>query len=88
VVARQEVGAALRAALEERGCALGAAEARALSVLLIDLIAERLIAPDHGAEAVHSLRALQSAGAVVGLGGLETVPAYNMGQSVCIDGED
>lgn len=39
----QEVGAALRAALEERGCALGAAEARAFSVLLIDLIAEGLL---------------------------------------------
>lgn len=39
-----EVGAELRAALEERGCALGAAEARALSVLIIDLIAKGLLA--------------------------------------------
>lgn len=39
-----EVGAELRAALEERGCALGAGEARALSILLIDLISEGLLA--------------------------------------------
>lgn len=38
-----EVGAELRAALEGRGCALQAAEARALSVLLIDLICEGLL---------------------------------------------
>ena len=43
---RHEVGAELRAALQERGCALGAAEARALSILLIDLIADGLLGPD------------------------------------------
>jgi hypothetical protein len=43
---QHEIGAELRAALEERGCALGAAEARALSILLIDLIADGLIAAD------------------------------------------
>ena len=41
--AGHEVGAELRAALEGRGCALRADEARALSVLLIDLIAEDLL---------------------------------------------
>ena len=41
-----EIGAELRAALEERGCALGAREARALSILLIDLIADGLLAPE------------------------------------------
>lgn len=39
-----EVGAELRAALQERGCALQAGEARALSILLIDLISEGLLA--------------------------------------------
>jgi len=39
-----EVGAELRAALKARGCALEAAEARALSVLLIELICEGLLA--------------------------------------------
>ncbi len=43
---RHEVGAELRAALEGRGCALSAREARALSVLLIDLIADGLLTPD------------------------------------------
>jgi hypothetical protein len=61
-----EVGAELRAALEERGCALGAGEARALSCLLIDLISEGLIAVDRE----------------------ETAPAYNMGQSIYIQGGD
>lgn len=42
---KHKVGAELRAALQERGCALGAREARALSVLLIDLIADGLLAP-------------------------------------------
>lgn len=41
-----EVGAELRAALEVRGCALGAREARALSVLLIDLISDGLLGAD------------------------------------------
>lgn len=45
-----EVGAELRAALEGRGCALQAAEARALSVLLIDLICEGLLAVDASEE--------------------------------------
>lgn len=46
-----EIGAKLRAALEERGCALGADEARALSILLIDLIASGLIAADESGTA-------------------------------------
>ena len=43
---QHEIGAELRAALQRRGCALEAAEARALSVLLIDLIADGLLAPE------------------------------------------
>jgi len=39
----QEPGSALRAALKARGCALGADEARALAVSLIDLICEGLV---------------------------------------------
>ena len=38
-----EIGAELRRALEARGCALSAAEARSLSVTLIDLIADGLL---------------------------------------------
>ena len=47
---QHEIGAELRAYLQERGCALQEAEARALSVLLIDLIAEDLIAADSPSE--------------------------------------
>jgi len=43
-------GAALQAALEERGCALGAAEARRVAESLIDLIASGLIVADTSAE--------------------------------------
>lgn len=43
---KHEVGAELRAELQRRGCALEAAEARALAVLLIDLIADGLLAPE------------------------------------------
>ncbi|MRS11493.1 MAG: hypothetical protein EG823_00250 [Actinobacteria bacterium] len=39
-------GAALRAALEERGCALEAHEARALADALIDLICSGVIVAD------------------------------------------
>jgi hypothetical protein len=49
---KHEVGAELRAELQRRGCALGAAEARALAVLLIDLIADGLFAP--GTEGLES----------------------------------
>lgn len=51
-MARQahEIGAELRAALQERGCALRADEARALSCLLIDLIASGLLAADEPSE--------------------------------------
>jgi len=49
-VSKHEIGAELRAALERRGCALSAAEARALSILLIDLIADGLIAADTSVE--------------------------------------
>lgn len=45
-MSRHEVGAELRRALEGRGCALSAREARALSILLIDLIADGLLAPE------------------------------------------
>ena len=38
-----EIGTELRRALEARGCALSAAEARALSITLIDLIAAGLL---------------------------------------------
>ncbi len=53
-MAGQEVGAALRRALEERGCALGADEARVLATTLIALIADGVLACDeptavHGA---------------------------------------
>ncbi|MBS3956364.1 MAG: hypothetical protein KGZ40_02380 [Clostridiales bacterium] len=49
---RHEVGAELRAELQGRGCALSAREARALSILLIDLIADGLLAP--GTEGLES----------------------------------
>jgi len=49
-VSRHEIGAELRVELEGRGCALSAAEARALSVLLIGLIADGLIAADTSVE--------------------------------------
>ena len=65
-----EIGAELRRALEARGCALSAAEARALSVTLIDLIAEGLLVAKTSSEAVRS----------------ETAPTYNMGQSLYIEG--
>ena len=39
----QEPGSALRAVLKARGCALGADEARALAVSLIDLICDGLV---------------------------------------------
>lgn len=61
----REPGAALRAALQERGCALRADEARELAVSLISLICSGVIVSDGG----------------------KTVPAYNMGQSVCIPGD-
>lgn len=51
-----EVGAELRAALEERGCALGASGARALSCLLIDLICDGLIAVDRSEDCPTSNR--------------------------------
>ena len=38
-------GSELRAALKARGCALGADEARALAVSLIDLVCDGLIVP-------------------------------------------
>ena len=41
--AAQGMGSALRAVLKARGCALGADEARALAVSLIDLICSGLI---------------------------------------------
>lgn len=84
-----EIGAELRRALEARGCALSAAEARALSVTLIDLIASGLLVAETEAEAVHGPRALRRAGAVVGYGiQPETAPAYNMGQSLYKEGGD
>ena len=45
----RQVGSELRAALEARGCALGADEARALAVSLIDLICSELIVADPSA---------------------------------------
>ena len=83
-----EIGAELRQALEVRGCALSAAEARTLSVALIDLITSGLLVAESEVEAVHGSRARSSAGAVVGFDGQpETVPAYNMGQSNYADGQ-
>ncbi len=45
-MSKHEVGAELRAELQRRGCALGAAEARDLARVLIDLIADGLLAPE------------------------------------------
>jgi hypothetical protein len=45
-----EIGSGLRRALEARGCALSAAEARALSIALIDLIASGLLVADPSME--------------------------------------
>ena len=45
-----EIGSELRRALEARGCALSAAEARALSISLIELIADGLLVADPSAE--------------------------------------
>lgn len=45
-----EPGSELRAVLSKRGCALGADEARALAVFLIDLICDGLIVPDTSAD--------------------------------------
>ena len=44
-----EIGSGLRQVLEARGCALSAAEARAFSIRLIDLIASDLLVADPGA---------------------------------------
>lgn len=84
-------GAALQAALKARGCALGRDEARALAVLLRDLICDGLIGPE-------PLAAVQQ---VIGqraseIGPQENLwsgatntrtPAYNMGSVYCMDGE-
>ena len=67
-----EIGAELRRALKARGCALSAAEARSLSVTLINLICSGLLVAKTSTEAVRS----------------ETAPAYNMGQSLYIEGGD
>jgi hypothetical protein len=45
-----EIGSELRIALEARGCALSAAEARALSISLIELIADGLLVADPSME--------------------------------------
>jgi len=67
-----EIGSELRRALEARGCALSAAEARNLSATLIDLIASGLLVAKTSSEADTP----------------ETAPAYNMGQSLYIEGGD
>ena len=107
-----EIGSGLRQVLEARGCALSAAEARALSIRLIDLIASGLLVAEapgavhgdgvvaepstdgtprepaglaRGADRPGGGRvAFDGGGAVVSVSGLQTAPAYNMGQSVCI----
>lgn len=85
-----EIGAELRAALKARGCALSAAEARALSVALIGLVASGLLVAETSAEAVHDPRAdRRGAGVLVGLGDKpETAPTSNTGQSLYIQGGD
>jgi hypothetical protein len=45
-----EIGSELRQALEARGCALSAAEARAFSISLIELIADGLLVADPSAK--------------------------------------
>jgi len=45
-----EIGSGLRKALEARGCALSAAEARVLSIALIELIADGLLVADPSVE--------------------------------------
>lgn len=87
---RGTAGAALRAALEGRGCALRADEARALADALLDLIASGMVVT-HEPAAVHqdaeSRPHLQgSAGDL--WSGAPTAPAYNMGQSNCIGDEE
>ena len=78
-----EPGAALRAALEARGCALEAHEGRALAESLIALICAELLVPD---AAVHQdadcpSPAGQLGQAACGQAQAQTAPAYNMGQS-------
>jgi len=84
----REPGATLRAALEERGCALSAHEARALAESLIGLICAGLVVPAEAA--VHSGAGRPSPSgqlgqAPCGQAHSKTAPAHNMGQSVCIE---
>ncbi len=84
-----EIGSKLRQALEARGCVLSAAEARTLSVALIDLATSGLLVAETSTAAVHGSRAPQNAGAVVGSGDQSaTAPTYNMGQSLYMQGGD
>lgn len=84
-----EPGAAIRAALEARGCALEAHEGRALAESLIGLICSgAIVAADEAA--VHSGAGRPSPSgqlgqAPCGQAHSKTAPAYNMGQSICIE---
>ena len=81
----REPGAALRVALEVRGCALEAHEARALADALIGLIASGVLVSEANA-AVHSGAGRPSPSGQLGQASCgqalaETAPAHNMGQS-------
>jgi len=81
-----EPSAAIRAALETRGCALEAHEGRALAESLIALICAELLVPDAAVhqDADRPSPAGQLGQAACGQTLAETAPAYNMGQSICI----
>lgn len=84
---KSEPGAAIRAALEARGCALEAHEGRALADSLISLICAGLVVPAEAA--VHRDAGRPSpedelGQASCGQAQPTTAPAYNMGQSICI----
>lgn len=87
----KQPGAALRSVLAARGCELRADEARALADSLISLICTGVIVPEVP-EAVHQAAGRPSPSGLLGQAACgqadeETAPAYNMGQSICIDGD-
>jgi hypothetical protein len=91
-------GEALARLLAARGCACEPAEAARVADLLLDLIASGVLRPDAPARESQprGSQPKSTPSGVLGSGArgaapepaLETAPAYNMGQSVCIDGED
>lgn len=77
-----EPGAAIRAALEARGCALEAHEGRALAESLIALICAGLVVSAAVHRDADRLSPEDELGqASCGQAHAETAPAYNMGQS-------